>query len=144
MLEVLIAIEIVEWLAKDVHYLSNDEWFYALHLLADKVDFGTAEDDLKEAYFLGMQEELPPKEIEIHKAAIERCPDLSSVTNQDLVRSLYDSCAAGILAIEEAKREPGLIAGVHAILDGVSQKMLTIKGLCWRTLNGATTKPETV
>lgn len=144
MLEVLITIELIEWLAKDVHYRSNDQWFYALHLLADKVDFGSTEDDLKEAYFLGMQEALPPTEVEIHKAAVERCPDVRAISNEDLVRTLYDACAAGILAVEEAKREPGLIAGVHAILDGASQTMLTIKGLCWRTLNGATTKPQAV
>ena len=45
MLNVLVAIEVVKCLAKDMHYRSNHEWFYALHLLADKVDFGSAEDD---------------------------------------------------------------------------------------------------
>lgn len=136
MIEVLIAIELVEWLAKDVHYRSNDQWFYALHLLADKVDFGSAEDDLKEAYFLGQKESLPPTEKDIHENAIRRCPDVRSLDNEGLVRALYEVCANGLYAIEEAKREVGMMAGVHAILDGVSQHLLVIKGLCWRTLNG--------
>lgn len=134
--EVLVAIELVEWLAKDVHYRSNDAYFYALHLLADKVDFGSAEDDLKEAYWLGQKEELPPTEKQIHEMSVAQCPDVRSLDNMGLVRALYDACANGIYAIEEAKREAGLIAGVHAILDGVSQTMLVIKGLAWRTLNG--------
>lgn len=136
MIEVLIAIELVEWIAKDVHYRSNDQWFYALHLLADKVDFGTAEDDLKEAYYLGMKEALPPTEKDIHENAVSRCADVRSLDNEGLIRALYEVCANGLYAIEEAKREAGLMAGVHAILDGVSQRLLVIKGLCWRTLNG--------
>lgn len=136
MIEVLIAIELVEWLSKDVHYRSNDQWFYALHLLADKIDFGTAEDDLKEAYYLGMKEALPPTERDIHENAIDRCPDVRGLDNEGLIRTLYEVCANGLYAIEEAKREAGLMAGVHAILDGVSQHLLVIRGLCWRTLNG--------
>lgn len=135
MIDVLVAIEIVEWLAKDVHYRSNDEWFYALHLLADKVDFGSAEDDLKEAYFLGAKQILPPTEREIHELTVAKMPVVNSMSNEELIRNLMKACDDGLYAIEEAKREAGLFAGIHAILDGVSQKMLVIKGLCWRTLN---------
>lgn len=140
MINVLVAIEIVKCLAKDVHYRSNDEWFYALHLLADKVDFGSAEDDLKEAYYLGMHEELPPTEMEILKATTEKCQDIRALSNKELVSKLYEACSDGVLLVEDAKREAGLLAGVHAILDGVSQTMLVIKGLCWRTLNSETEK----
>lgn len=135
MLDVLVAIEIVEWLAKDMHYRSNDEWFYALHLLADKVDFGTAEDDLKEAYYLGQLETLPPTEETIHRIAVEKVGDTSVNDNGMLIERLKEACVNGVYIIEEAKREPNLCAGIHAILDGVSQKMLVVKGLCWRTLN---------
>lgn len=134
--EVLMAIRIIEWLAKDIHYRSNDQWFYALHLLADKVDFGDSEDELKEAYYLGFREELPPTERQIAELAMQKIPDLRTIDNLTLIRSLYDACSFGIYNVEEAKREAGLAAGVHAILDGISQRMLTIKGLCWRTLNG--------
>lgn len=136
MLDVMISVAIVEWIAKDMHYRSCDEWFYALHLLADKVDFGSSIDDLKEAYYLGAKEALPPTEEQIVKAAIEKVNlDTASMDNRQLIEALATSCADGIYAIEEAKREPALVAGVHAILDGMSQKMLVVKGLCWRTLS---------
>lgn len=136
MLDVIISVAIVEWIAKDMHYSSCDEWFYALHLLADKVDFGNSIDDLKEAYYLGAKETLPPTEEQIVKAAIEKCYlDTASMDNRQLIEALATSCSDGIYAIEEAKREPALVAGVHAILDGISQKMLVVKGLCWRALS---------
>lgn len=135
MLDVMISVAIVEWIAKDMHYRSCDEWFYALHLLADKVDFGNSVDDLKEAYYLGAKEALPPTEEQIVKAAIEKVNlNTASMDNRQLIEALATACADGIYTIEEAKREPALVAGVHAILDGVSQKMLVVKGLCWRTL----------
>jgi len=136
MLEVLAQICSIRWIAKDMHYRSHDEWFYALHLLADKVDFGNGEDDLKEAYYLGAKEMLPPTEEEIHRLAIEKVEVTKDKSNRELIEALHDSCDVGIYAIEEAKREAGLIAGVHAILDGMSQTLLIVKGLCWRTLNG--------
>lgn len=137
MLDVMISVAIVEWIAKDMHYRSCDEWFYALHLLADKVDFGNSVDDLKEAYYLGAKESLPPTEEQIVKATVEKYANLdtASMDNRQLIEALATSCADGIYAIEEAKREPALVAGVHAILDGISQKMLVVKGLCWRTLS---------
>ena len=143
--DVLVFMELVEWMAKDVHYRSNDQWFYALHLLADKVDFGTAEDDLKEAYYLGFKNSLPPTEKDIHAASVEKCPDVRGMDNRGLIESLRESSSDCLYAVEEAKREPGLAAGVHAILDGVSQKMLVINGLCWRSLedgNGSSTEEK--
>lgn len=136
MLEVIAACETVKMIAKDVHYRSNDMYFYALHLLADKIDFGDAIDDLKEAYFLGQKEELPPQEKDIYARAVELCPNVRELSNEELVGKLYEVCANGLYEIEQAKREAGLMAGVHAILDGISQNLLVVKGLCWRTLNG--------
>lgn len=134
MIEVLVAICVVEMVAKNMHYRSYDELFYALHLLADKVDFGNSADDLKEAYYLGAKEVLPPTEEDIHRRAIERIGDTTGKINRELIEALKDACEMGLYAIEEAKREPGLFAGVHAIVDGVSEKMLVVKGLCYRSL----------
>ena len=139
MKDVLVQIEIVKWLAKDMHYRSYDEWFYALHLLADKIDFGNAEDDLKEAYYLGMKETLPPTEEEIHAAAVAKIGVTKSKSNLELIEALHNACDNGLYMIEEAKKEPTMFAGVHAILDGISQKLLVVKGLCWRSLTHAGT-----
>ena len=135
MLEVLISMKMIEWAALNVHYRSNDEWFYALHILADNVDFGSAEDDIKEAYYLGFKNQLPPTEIQINAEAVSRMKGFEG-TNLDLIKTLMEYCETGLYAIEGAKREAGLMGGIHSILDGVSQKMLTIKGLCFRTING--------
>ena len=71
MIDVLVALEVVEWLASDLHYNSTGPMFYALHLLADRVkDFGSAEDDLKEGYWLGCLDTTPPSDREIANAAI--------------------------------------------------------------------------
>lgn len=134
MLDVLVAICVVEMVAKNMHYRSYDELFYALHLLADKVDFGNSADDLKEAYYLGEKETLPPTEEEIHRLAVDRMGDTKGKSNRELIEALKDACDSGLYSIEEAKREPGLFAGVHAIVDGVSEKMLVVKGLCFRSL----------
>ena len=134
MIEVLVAICVVEMVAKNMHYRSCDELFYALHLLADKVDFGNSADDLKEAYYLGAKETLPPTEEEIHKLAVERIGETKGKSNRELIEALKDACENGLYAIEEAKREAGLFAGVHAIVDGVSEKMLVVNGLCYRSL----------
>lgn len=139
MKDVLVQIEIAKWLAKDMHYRSYDEWFYALHLLADKIDFGNAEDDLKEAYYLGMKEELPPTEEEIHAAAVAKIGITTSKSNLELIEALHNACDDGLYMIEEAKKEPMMFAGVHAILDGISQNLLVVKGLCWRSLTNAGT-----
>lgn len=134
MLDVLVAICVVEMVAKNMHYRSYDELFYALHLLADKVDFGNSADDLKEAYYLGEKETLPPTEEEIRRLAVDRMGNTKGKSNRELIEALRDACDSGLYAIEEAKREPGLFAGVHAIVDGVSEKMLVVKGLCFRSL----------
>ena len=133
MKELLSIIECVEWAAKDLHYRAHDEWFYSLHLLADKMDFGTAEDDLKEAYFLGYHETLPPTEKEIAELATARMAETPK-DNLSLIKALHDMAADGIAFVEQAKREAGLPGGVHAILDGVSQTMLVVKGLAWRSM----------
>ena len=139
MLDVMIAVAIVEWIAKDMHYRSYDEWFYALHLLADKIDFGNSDDDLKEAYYLGMKGQLPPTEEELHAIAVSKVGPTGAKSNLELIEALHDACDYGLYLVEEAKKENGLFAGVHAILDGISQTMLVVKGLCWRSLTHAGT-----
>lgn len=139
MKDVLVQMEIVRWLAKDMHYRSYDEWFYALHLLADKIDFGNSDDDLKEAYYLGMKGQLPPTEEELHAIAVSKVGPTGAKSNLELIEALHDACDYGMYLVEEAKKENGLFAGVHAILDGISQTMLVAKGLCWRSLTHAGT-----
>lgn len=133
MLNVLADMLAIEWAAKSLHYRANGEQFYGLHLLADKVDFGSAADDLKEAYYLGFQNTIPPDELEIVKHAVELATKTDYSDNRTLLIALKAMCELGITFVEDAKREAGLPGGVHSILDGISQTMLTIRGLCWRS-----------
>ena len=122
MIDVLVALEVVKWLASDLHYNSTGPMFYALHLLADRVkDFGSAEDDLKEGYWLGCLDTTPPSDREIANAAIPACDKV--VDRQDcpiarLLAGLANLCAA----VDGMKSETSLNGGVHAILDDISKR----------------------
>lgn len=119
-----------EGLAKDIHYGSFGPSFYGLHLLADKVDFSEDRDALIEAAYLASGKTVPvtsmfyTKAVELTNAqeAAEPLPKLS-----DALYSL-------VYVVEEAKRVERPLAGVHAILDGISQKALIARGLVLRTI----------
>lgn len=133
--DVLIAIETVEFLKKDMHYCANDEYAYALHLLADKIDFGSLEDDLKECYFLGFKGVLPPTEDLIHAATLDATANFpKKETNRDLLQAVIGSAISGCAVVEEAKKEEGLPGGVHAIYDTISQVFLRARALAFMSL----------
>lgn len=141
--DVLIAVETVEFLKKDLHYRTNDEYAYALHLLADKIDFGSLEDDLKECYFLGFKGFLPPTEDMIHAATLDVTAKFGKKeTNKDLLQAVIDSAAAGVAIVEEAKKEEGIPGGVHAIYDSISQILLRAKALAFMSLRKQVKEPE--
>lgn len=141
--DVLVAIEALEWLKKDMHYRTNDEFSYALHLLADKIDFGDDEDDLKECYFLGFKAELPPTEEEIHKAtALATEIYVNKNTNRDLLQAVIDCAAFGVGIVEKVKKDPLLPGGVQGLLDKVSETMLRAKALAWMSLRNPIQPPK--
>lgn len=120
---------VIDWFANDMHYQSRGRGFYEKHLLADRVrDFGSAADDIKEGYFLGYKKENPPKDIEICEMA-QYIYEKTCSEKQDMLDRL--EMIFGILSVqvEDCKKEPGLPAGVHAILDEISKRALTYKFL---------------
>lgn len=119
----------IDWLANDLHYRSEGTGFYEKHLLADRIrDFGDAEDQLKEAYYLGFKSMPPPYDKEIaHSATViyNAMKGASSSAESQL-------CGAfGLMqqAVDACKKEASLPAGIHAILDGISEKALTYQFL---------------
>lgn len=137
MMDVLVSVERVEWLLKDLHYRANDEWFYALHALAERIDFGSVEDDLKECYWMGALCRLPPDEATIHAMVVDlagRDESGAGLSNRDLLQAVMDAASAGVAKVEVAKGIPVLPGGVHAILDEASKALLRAKALCWRSL----------
>ena len=119
----------IDWLANDLHYRSEGTGFYEKHLLADRIrDFGDAEDQLKEAYYLGFKSMPPPYDKEIaHSATViyNAMKGASSSAESQL-------CGAfGLMqqAVDACKKEASLPAGIHAILDSISEKALTYQFL---------------
>ena len=119
----------IDWLANDLHYRSEGTGFYEKHLLADRIrDFGDAEDQLKEAYYLGFKSMPPPYDKEIaHSATViyNAMKGASSSAESQL-------CGAfGLMqqTVDACKKEASLPAGIHAILDGISEKALTYQFL---------------
>lgn len=136
MIEVFISIRVVQYLLKDLHYATGGEAFYALHLLADKVDFREDVDALRETYYLGLKGEIPPGLASVDSIAASRIPVISVSDNTERLRVLFDACHTAVYAIEGASKDPDLVGGIKSVLDSMSQKLLTLKGLCWRSLNG--------
>lgn len=136
MVEVLVYIETVRFIASALHYTAGGDAFYALHLMADKASMNGFTDELIEAYWLGQKQMLPPTLRSMSETAAKRCEGIDNADWRALVDMMAEACADGICAVEEAKREEGLTAGVHAILDSISQAFLVNRGLCWRTSDG--------
>ena len=127
MTQLLATMLLVDWLADDLHYNSRGAGFYEKHLLADRVrDLGD-DDAIKEAYWLGFKGANPPDDAAIAKLAILAYGKLRQPGNE--LEALSKAFDFAIGTVELCKREQELPAGIHAILDGVSEKALTYKFL---------------
>ena len=125
MIDVLVALEVVKWLASDLHYNSTGPMFYSLHLLADRVkDFGSAEDDLKEGYWLGCLDTTPPSDREIANAAISAYDKVVDGNDCPIARLLAGLTHLGVV-VDELKSDASRNGGVHAVVDGSSKKANT-------------------
>lgn len=124
---ILTLLVLIDWLANDVHYaVDTTKNFYSRHLLADRVrDFGSAEDDIKEKYYLGFCNELPPGDDVIAGYAIKAKADLQG----DALKRLCDALSLLATTVESAGGET-LPRGVQNVLDDISSRALTYKFLC--------------
>lgn len=138
MTDVIVAMNVCRWFAHELHYNACGEAFYALHLLADRLDFGSAEDSLKELWFLGEKKSSVPSDAKIaelsillHKARMET----DDMDNRSMVARLSEACTFLVCQIEEFKRNENPTSGVSAVLDEVSKTATTVIGLCERTMS---------
>jgi hypothetical protein len=123
--------------AKDLHYRAKGKPFYGEHLLADLVmDVESNFDDLIEVYFLGQTGITPPRMADTCMQAATL--PVNYQTNEFYFESgLFDICFQTARLVERIKKEcPDLAAGVHAILDKISQESYTAIGLLDRTMKG--------
>lgn len=123
---ILTLLTVIDWIANEVHYATDtNNNFYSRHLLSDRVrDFGSAEDDIKECYYLGWLREQPPKDQTIAAYAIKY---MESAHGDSAIDKLTDAMVRLSSTIETIKKsvDPKMPAGVHAILDEISKKALT-------------------
>ena len=127
---VLSNILVAQWLAHDVHYTWQGHSFYGMHILADKVgDMGSLADEIKEAYYMGFRGENPPKDSSIAASAIEQYNKVLSDNGGCCLKAIASQFSYLAASVEVAKREEGLAAGIHSILDAVSQKALVGRAL---------------
>ena len=128
--EVIVNIIVVDWLCNDLHYKWRGHSFYGMHLLADRVrNFGSAKDDINEVYFLGYMGIVPPADKDNSVKAITQYDKVCKENGGCPLKSLGAQLSYLLASVENAKRTEGLPAGVHAILDSVSQSALTYRFL---------------
>lgn len=123
--------------AKDLHYRAKGKAFYGEHLLADlvlKVEENA--DDLIEVYFLGQTGITPPRMADVCMQAATLPVDYP--TNEFYFeKGLFDICFKTARLVERIKKDcPNLVAGVHAVLDKISQEAYTAIGLLDQTIKG--------
>lgn len=132
--DVLVNMMAVKFLANDLHYMSKGSSFYALHLLADKIDFGSLGDELKETYYLPLGN-IPPRDVVIAAQVCNKITDVEPTSNIQLLSRISYALDELIVSIQTVKSScSNLYAGVQSVLDSIQQKSLVFKALVDRTL----------
>lgn len=129
MKEVIVSIEIVRLIAKDLHYTVRGESFYSNHEFMDRVQKELSDfvDEIKENYFMARDEVVPTNKA-IYTEAIGRLKDSYSV--QDLVEALKTA----LYAVEQASKCKDLYQGDTDLLGRISSNLLNSYGLAQRIL----------
>ena len=129
MIDILVMLEVVEWLANDLHYKFQGPTFYANHLLADRVkDFGSAADDLKEGFWLGCLDTTPPDDKDIAELATNAYNEIINA-KPCLLTKLLEGLDRLDSTISDVKKDTSLNGGVNAILDDISKRVNTYRFL---------------
>lgn len=129
MIDILVMIEVVKWLARDLHYKFQGPTFYANHLLADRVkDFGSAADDLKEGFWLGCLDTTPPDDKDIAELATNAYNEIINA-KPCLLTKLLEGLDRLDSTISDVKKDTSLNGGVNAILDDISKRVNTYRFL---------------
>lgn len=135
MLELLGCVKRIGMCAKDLHYRAKGKPFYGLHELADliwKIEQDT--DQIVEIYFMGTRGKEPPLMTDVFAKAIDT-QVLYPRDNNYFIGGLMGICRRTMLTIEAIKKDfPDLPAGMHAVLDSISQQCLLSIGLLDQTL----------
>lgn len=133
---ILAGLVCIEMVAKNLHYNAKDKEFYGVHLLADLIgDVQSERDKINEVCYLGFGA-TPPLMEEVYLMAALNLKDkeIKFFEDDKMISALGGYCDRIIMLIEERKKaDPEMVAGVQAVLDEISQKLLTSRGLLRRT-----------
>lgn len=123
--------------AKDLHYRAKGKPFYGLHQLSDLVwQVEQETDDLIEIYFMGTRGVEPPRMDEVFAIALGVAVAYPK-DDRYFIGGLMHICHSSMLLVDQIKKDyPDLPAGVHAVLDGISQKCLLSIGLLDQSMKG--------
>lgn len=115
--------------AKDIHYSTKGEAFYAKHLLADRIYDGIDDyiDSIKETFFLG-NDTLPLPSIEYLKKAIGYIPQLTENDSVNFVsmKNLISDC---LILIQEMKIKGEYTEGELTLLGDIAKDLQGRLGL---------------
>lgn len=131
----LAQIKATRMFARDWHYNAKGRSFYAEHLLADLVLEKTDGcDALIEAYYLGDRRQVPPTQGEITTLAQEYYATNCDAGGNE--RSVLKMLGIAQAHAEELSR--GSVSnGIKSLLDGYSERLLSVIGLLERTLEAS-------
>lgn len=137
--KLLAAIKAVGLAGKDLHYRAKGEAFYSEHLLADLAwNIERLTDDFIEVFYLGEKEWTPPTMASVYQNAALSLPfvgeESEEASTEFWARRLLKTCETLVEAVEIAKNELSVRAGVQAALDETSKQALQVAGLLKRNL----------
>jgi DNA-binding ferritin-like protein len=112
--------------AKDLHYHATGASFYAVHLLADRIQEPIISfiDDLKEICFLGLEKEVP-----LSNSLVPSLPPAD--TEEAMISTVYSQLTLALYTIEELSKQPLMQAEV-SLLGRIAEHLQQSRGLLWK------------
>lgn len=131
---ILIYLEAIKGLAKDLHYTMSGLSFYGNHLLMDRIqdDLSDYQDAIKENFFMYNEKPVPT-----HKAVILEAAKLLPADDADIkdkLATLAELLKTAIYSIEQATKSEILDAGDNDLLGRISSSLKTGSALLGRAL----------
>lgn len=119
MKEILVYLNAIYGVAKDLHYTADGKSFYGLHLMYDEIADGLLDnvDEIKENYYLA-NDEIPPTSKEIFELSLSMMSGESDILE---LHNLLDLCIHHI--DEVVNKKINLSEGVKSLLGDISNSL---------------------
>lgn len=132
--KIIIYLEAIKGLAKDLHYTMSGAAFYGNHLLMDRIQDGLSDyqDAIKENFFMYLEKTVPT-----HKAVVLAAAELLPADDADIkekLATLAELLKTAIYQIESALKSDILDAGDSDLLGRISSSLKTGSALLGRVL----------